>query len=134
MDKKIKELCSYRQQKANTHIECAEILLAQERYSDSIILSCFSVFDAVNALNGLSNLNPKTHMEIFNTFYNNFVANKVFDSRVGEILERSHVMYEKIAFEDMYFPTKEQAEAQLLDAKMLKTLVRNYIDMKDLTE
>lgn len=134
MTKETKELCEYRLKKCSTQLESSELLLKNEKYNDAIILACFSIYNGVNALNGLSNFNPKTHMEIFNTFYNNFVANKVFDSRVGEILERSHVMYEKIAFEDMYFPTKEQAEAQLLDAKMLKTLVRNYIDMKDLTE
>ena len=61
MDKKTKELCSYRQNKANSHIESAELLLKKEMYSDSIILSCFSVFDAVNALNGLNNLTPKTY-------------------------------------------------------------------------
>lgn len=131
MTKEIKELCAYRQQKCNTHIECAESLFEKGLYFDSIILSCFSVYDGVNALNGLSNFSPKTHMEIFNTFYNNFVASKVFDPRVGEILERAHVIYERIAFEDMYVPTKEQAEKQLTDAKLLKTLVRNYIDLKE---
>ena len=132
MDKKTKELCSYRQQKANTHIECAEILLAQERYSDSIILSCFSVFDAVNALNGLNNLTPKTYNEIFDTFYSTYVASKVFDTRVGDLLQKSHCMYEKIAFEDMHSTTKEEAENQLNDAKLLLTLIRNYIDLKDI--
>ena len=132
MDKKIKELCSYRQHKSNTHIEGAEALLKKEMYHDSIILSCFSVFDGVNALNGLNNFTPKTHMEIFDTFYNTFVESKVFDNRVGELLQKAHGMYEKIVFEDFYTPTKEDAESQLADAKLLYTLVRNYIDLKDM--
>ena len=132
MDKKIKELCTYRQNKASTHIESSEALLKKEMYGDSIILSCFSVFDAVNALNGLNNLTPKNHNEIFDTFYSSYVESKVFDSRVGEILQKAHGMYEKIIFEDMHIATKEEAETQLADAKLLYTLVRNYIDLKDM--
>ncbi len=132
MDKNTKELCSYRQNKANSHIESAELLLKKEMYSDSIILSCFSVFDTVNALNGLNNLTPKTYNEIFDTFYKTYVASKVFDNRVGELLQNAHCMYEKIAFEDMHTTTKEEAETRLNEAKLLYTLVRNYIDLKDM--
>ena len=132
MDSKIKELCSYRQEKASSHIASAEALLKKELYNDSIILSCFSVFDAVNALNGLNNLTPKNHNEIFDTFYNAYIENKVFDTRIGELLQKAHGMYEKIIFEDMHIATKEEAETQLADAKLLYTLVRNYIDLKDM--
>ena len=128
MGSSIKDLSSYRFEKAEEDIKTAEVLLENMMLTASINRSYYAIFHGMRAVTALSGFDSSKHSGIIAYFNQNFIKKGIFDKSMSETIKSAYRIREKSDYEDFYIVSKQEAIEQLEHAKEFLSIIEKYLD------
>ena len=87
MQPKIRDLCTYRIEKAQNDLKAAKFLLEQKLFSQSLNRSYYAIFHITRALLALDEFESRKHTGIIAYFNKEYIAKGIFDKRFAKIIK-----------------------------------------------
>jgi len=89
MQPKIRDLCTYRIEKAHNDLKAAKFLLEQKLFSQSLNRSYYAIFHITRALLALDEFESRKHTGIIAYFNKEYIAKGIFNKRFAKIIKYS---------------------------------------------
>ena len=131
MEGSIKDLSTYRYEKAKRNLEIAEMLIGEDAFDFSLNRSYYSVFDAMRAVNALDGFDSSKHSGVIAYFNQHFLKTGKLDPSLSAIIKQASSLREKSDYEDFYRSTREEAEDTLEQAQRFIKAVGSYLQAED---
>lgn len=128
MEKRLKDLCKYRIKKAKDDLESSDIMYQNQKFSQSINRSYYSIFHAPRALLALDKFDSKKHSGIIAFFIKNYIKTGKFEKEFGQILTSAENIRIQSDYDDFFIASKQQAEEQLEKARKFLDKIETYIN------
>lgn len=129
MEGSLKELASYRIDRAKEMLAAAEDNLKAGQLRTSLNRSYYGVFHAMRAANVLRGFDSSKHSGVIAFFNKVFLKDNLMDRRLSQIIKDTSYLREKSDYDDFYIASREEAETQLMNAKKFVNAVENYINI-----
>jgi uncharacterized protein (UPF0332 family) len=127
MDRTPQSLAKYRIEKANTELEIAKNLFANDYLAKSLNSSYYSMFHATRALLAFEKVDSKRHSGIINFFNNLFIRTGKIDSEYFTYLSTAFNIRQQSDYKDFYIASKEDAEKQINNAEKFISMIKQYL-------
>lgn len=127
MEGSIKELASYRLQRAKEMLTASEDNLNVKQYRTSLNRSYYAIFHAMRAVNSLEGYDSSKHSGVIAFFTQTFLKTEKIDRSMAKIIKESSYLREKSDYDDFYIASKDEAEKQLEKAKVFVSTVEDYM-------
>ena len=128
MDDRIKDLSKYRMEKANDELETSEIMLDNNKYSQSINRSYYAIFHAVRSLLALKKFDSSRHSGVIAYFNQHFIKSGDIETEYSKILTTAYKFRNDSDYKDFYIITREEAEVQIENAKKFINKIQSYLN------
>lgn len=128
MEKRLRDLCNYRIKKAKDDLESSDIMYQNQKFSQSINRSYYSIFHATRALLALDKFDSKKHSGIIAYFIKNYIKTGKFEKQIGQILTSAENIRIQSDYDDFFIASKQQAEEQLEKARKFVDEIETYIN------
>lgn len=106
----IKELSSYRLEKAKRNLEVVSLLIEDEYYNFAINRAYYAAFDAMRAVNALDGFDSSKHSGVIAHFNQNYIKTGLFNTETSKVIKKASILREKSDYEDFFEATKKDAE------------------------
>ena len=127
MDSSVKDLSSYRINRAEEMLQSAESTLNNDDIRTSLNRSYYAIFHAMRALNALDGFDSSKHSGVIAHFNQFFVKTGKIDSRFSNVVKDASYLREKADYDDFYIVSRKEAIDQLESAKGFLEEVKAYI-------
>jgi hypothetical protein len=127
MEERIVNLAKYRIEKAETDLEAAKLLLANNLFAQSLNRSYYAIFHAARALLAFDKFDSKKHSGIIAYFNQKYINTGMFGKEYSKIIMSAERIRNKSDYSDFYFATKQEAESQMRQAEKFVEGVRQFI-------
>ena len=130
MEGNVKNLASYRLEKAERNLDLAKNLCEAGAYSFALNRTYYAVFDAISAVNAFDGFDSSKHSGVIAHFNLNHVKTGHFNPKVSAIVKKASLLREKSDYEDFFEADMEDAEETIEEVQLLIDSVRDYLDLK----
>lgn len=127
MEGSMKELAFYRMEHAKEMLIAAEENFKMGQYKTSLNRSYYGIFHAMRAVNILEGFDSSKHAGVIAYFNKSFLKSHKLDRNLSRIVKEASFLREKSDYDDFYIATREEAEAQLENAKRFVEAVEDYM-------
>ena len=127
MDRDLLDLSKYRLQKAKEDLDSATVLFENQKYSQSLNRSYYSMFHSTRALLALDKFDSKKHSGVISFFNQSYIKSGKIESVYGRMLMDAQRTRTKSDYDDFYVASKDEAEKQLEDAKAFVEKIYQYL-------
>lgn len=127
MEKRQLDLSAYRLEKARDEMETAALMLANNKISQSINRSYYSMFHAVRALLALDQFDSKKHTGIISYFNQYYIKTKKIEPEFASMLTAAFKIRNESDYNDFYIASRDDAYLQLENAKKFLIKIDEYI-------
>jgi len=128
MEKRQLDLSNYRLEKAKGDLETAELNLKNNKLSQSINRSYYSMFHAARALLALDKLDSKKHTGVISLFNQHYIKPGKIELEFSRMLFDAFEIRNENDYNDFYIAVKEDAKIQLENAKKFLKRIQEYIE------
>lgn len=128
MDKKRKDLCRYRLEKAETCLSSARGLVQLEDYCGAANRSYYSIFHCIRSLLALEGVDFSKHSGVMAYFQRNYVKTGIFEKEYSKILTEAFQVRSDSDYDDYYIISKEEVEIQIQNAQNFFNGIVNYVN------
>ena len=122
-----KELSEYRLEKSAAMIEKAEVLFNSHHYKGSNNRSYYAILHSLRAVLDLVGYDSKKHSGVIAEFQRAFVKTNISEREYSKMIMAASEIRNASDYDDYYIASKDEAQAQLANAKKLYTRVFSYI-------
>lgn len=110
MEGSLKELVSYRMERAKEMLEASEENLKMNQYRTSLNRSYYAVFHAMRAVNTLDGFDSSKHSGVIAHFNKEFLKEGKLDRNLYKIIKDTSYLREKSDYDDFYIASRQEAE------------------------
>jgi uncharacterized protein (UPF0332 family) len=128
MEKRLLDLSAYRLEKAADDLDTADLMFKNNKLSQSINRSYYSMFHAVRALLALSVLDSKKHTGVISFFNKHYIKPGKIEPEYSKMLSNAFDIRNDSDYDDFYIAPREDAQIQLENAKKFLKRIREYIE------
>lgn len=128
MDKRRLDFSTYRLEKAKDDLETAELMLKNNKLSQSINRSYYSMFHAARALLALDKFDSKKHTGVISFFNKHYIKTGKIEPEFSKMLTGAFDIRNESDYSDFYIAAKEDAQVQCENAKKFLKRIREYIE------
>ncbi len=121
------DLSNYRIKKAMDDLEASELMIKNNKFSQSINRSYYSMFHAVRALLALESFDSKKHSGIIAHFNQYYIKPKKIETEYSKMLTSAFKFRSDSDYNDFYIASLEDAKIQFENAKKLLKRIQKYI-------
>ena len=129
MEKRQLDLSAYRLEKAKDDLDTAELVFKNNKFSQSINRSYYSMFHAVRALLALDKYDSKKHTGVISFFNQNYIKPGKIESDFSNMLTAAFKIRNKSDYNDFFIAAREDAQIQLENAKKFMKRIKEYIEV-----
>ncbi len=130
MQPKIRDLCTYRIEKAQNDLKAAKFLLEKKLFSQSLNRSYYAIFHITRALLALDEFESRKHTGIIAYFNKEYIAKGIFDKRFAKIIKGAERMRNRSDYDDFYIVSKDETTEQLGNAEAFIKEIETFIRKK----
>ena len=130
MPHKIKDLCTYRIEKARADLKASRVLLDQDLFSQSLNRSYYAIFHITRALTALDGFETRKHTGLIGYFNREYIAGGIFDKKYSKIIKGAERMRNRSDYDDFYIVSKDDTRKQLENAEVFIEEIEKYIREK----
>lgn len=127
MQDKLFDLSKYRMEKAKDDLETSEIMVKNNKYSQSINRSYYAMFHAVRSLLALSKFDSQKHSAIISYFNHHFIKSSKIEVEYSKMLTIAFKFRNDSDYKDFYTITHQDAELQLENAKKFIKRIQKFL-------
>lgn len=128
MEKRQLDLSAYRLDKSRDDLETARINLENNKFSQSINRSYYSIFHAIRALLALDKFDSKKHTGVISFFNKNYIKTGEIEPEFSRMVSDAFDMRKDSDYNDFFIAAREDAQTQLQNAEKLLKRIKKYID------
>lgn len=128
MEKRQLDLSAYRLDKARDDLETARINLENNKFSQSINRSYYSIFHAIRALTALDKFDSKKHTGVISFFNKNYIKTGKIETEFSRMVADAFDMRKDSDYNDFFVAAREDAQTQFENAGKLLKRIQKYID------
>lgn len=128
MEKRQLDLSLYRLDKSRDDLETARINLENNKFSQSINRSYYSIFHAIRALSALDKFDSKKHTGVISFFNKNYIKTGEIEPEFSRIVADAFDMRKDSDYNDFFIAAREDAQIQMENAGKLLKRIQKYID------
>lgn len=121
-------LSKHRLQKAKDELESSRILFENNKLTQSINRSYYSIFHATRALLALEKFDSRKHTGIIGYFNKNFIKTGKIEKEYSRILMDAQDFRNDSDYDDFFVIAKEVVEKQLTEASDFIKRIESYIE------
>lgn len=129
MEKRLLDLSAYRLEKAADDLDTADLMFKNNKLSQSINRSYYSMFHAVRALLALAILDSKKHSGVISFFNTHYIKPGKIEPEYSKMLSNAFDIRNDSDYDDFYIAPREDALIQLENAKKFLKRIREYIEI-----
>jgi len=122
-----KDLSKHRLQKAKDDLESSQLLFENNKLSQSINRSYYSIFHAARALLALEDFDSKKHTGIIAFFNKHFVKSGRIGKEYSKIIMDAQDFRNDSDYDDFFIISKEETLHQLNDAAKFIFMIEGFI-------
>jgi len=122
-----KDLSKHRLQKAKDDLESSQLLFDNNKLSQSINRSYYSIFHAARALLALENFDSKKHTGIIAFFNKHFVKPGKIGKEYSKIIMDAQDFRNDSDYDDFFIISKDETLNQLNDASKFICMIEGFI-------
>ena len=130
MDQDRIKISKDRMKKSAQEYGSAEKLIELEDYNSAINRAYYAVFHVVSALLILDGLSFKTHSAVITKFQELYIKTGVFEKKLSDIIRDLYKDRIDSDYEDFFWASREDAEAQVKNAEIFIKTVRPYVESR----
>lgn len=127
MENSLAVLISYRLERAREMLYASEDNLKSNQYGTSLNRSYYAVFHAIRAVNLLDGFDSSKHSGVIAHFNQRYLKEGKLDRELSKIIKDTSYMREKSDYDDFYIASRQEAEAQLANARRFVSAVEEYL-------
>ena len=127
MESEIKELATYRLNRAFETLEVAKTLLVNGKYKDANNRSYYAVFYGIKAVYALEGRDFKKHKTLLANFNKEYVATQIFPREFGKRISALALIREQSDYNDFYIASKQESQQQVDTAEGLLAEIKQYL-------
>lgn len=128
MEDSLKELATYRMERAKEMLVASEENLNIAQYRTSLNRSYYAVFHAMRAVNILEGYDSSKHSGVIAYFTQTFLKTERLDRNLSKIIKEASYLREKSDYDDFYIASKEEARSQLENAKVFLQKISEFMN------
>jgi uncharacterized protein (UPF0332 family) len=128
MEKKQLDLSAYRLEKAKEDLETAGSNFNDNKLSQSINRSYYTMFHAARALLALDKFDSKKHTGVISFFNQHYIKTGKIEPEYSKMLTAAFKIRNKSDYNDFYIAAREDAQIQLENAKKFLKRLEEYIE------
>jgi uncharacterized protein (UPF0332 family) len=121
-------LSKYRIEKAQSELASAQVNLRDERFAQSLSDSYYAIFHSLRAVLALDGKDYKKHSAVISFFLKDYIKSGLFPQEMSAMIQGAFQTRAQADYEDFYVATNEDAETQLINARMIVDAARGYIE------
>ena len=127
MESEIKELATYRLNRAFETLDVAKTLLVNGKYKDANNRSYYAVFYGIKAVYALEGRDFKKHKTLLANFNKEYVATQIFPREFGKRISALALIREQSDYNDFYIASKQESQQQVDTAEDLLAEIKQYL-------
>lgn len=127
MESEIKELATYRLNRAFETLEVAKTLLVNGKYKDANNRSYYAVFYGIKAVYALEGRDFKKHKTLLASFNKEYVSTQIFPREFGKRISALALIREQSDYNDFYIASKQESQQQVDTAEDLLAEIKQYL-------
>ena len=127
MESEIKELATYRLNRAFETLEVAKTLLVNGKYKDANNRSYYAVFYGIKAVYALEGRDFKKHKTLLTSFNKEYVSTQIFPREFGKRISALALIREQSDYNDFYIASKQESQQQVDTAEALLAEIKQYL-------
>lgn len=131
MESSLRELASYRMERAFEMLIAAEDNLKIGQYKTSLNRSYYAIFHAMRAANITKGFDSSKHSGVIAFFNKEYLKENIIDRKMSPIIKNSSFFREKSDYDDFFIASKKDAEKQLKNAKIFLNVVEDYLKLEN---
>ena len=108
----------------------AKLLLADKEYKGAANRSYYTAFHSLRAVLILDEFDSKKHSGIIAKFRENYLQTELFSKEISDYISSLFRVRSASDYDDFYIISKEEAKAQLENAKAIIEQVKLYLSKK----
>ena len=132
LDAELKNLSQARLAHAKDCLHEAEILFDANEYKGTANRSYYAAFHAMRAVLILDGFDSKKHSGIIAKFRELYLKTDLFDRNVSDAISSLFRVRSASDYDDFYIVSKQDARLQLEHAKMMVSLIANYLQTRQI--
>lgn len=127
MQPDLKALCRYRLDRAKEDIRTSEVNIENGLYKGVVNRSYYAIFHSIRAVNIMDGFDASKHSSVIAHFNQYHVHTGEFPKDTYKIIDSAYRIREKCDYSDFFIVSKEEAEAQLKEAKVFLESVKKVL-------
>lgn len=127
MDDYVKNLISYRINKAQEELTLAKYCIEQNLFSKSLNCSYYAIFHSVRAVFAIEKKDFKKHSGVISYFIKNYVETGIFEHEMGKIIRTAERERNKGDYRDFFIVSSEEAQRQFAKAEIFHSKVVKFL-------
>lgn len=131
MEERIRELSTYRLERAKEMLRDSKASLDNKQYRTSLNRSYYAVFHGIRSLNCLEDYDSSKHSGCISFFNKTFVKQGKVDKNLSMIIKKTSYYREKSDYEDFFIASEKEALEQLENAKEFVQKIEEYLIAHD---
>lgn len=132
LDADLMNLSAARLAHANDCLHEAEILFTASEYKGTANRAYYAAFHAMRAVLILDGFDSKKHSGIIAKFRELYLKTDLFDRNVSDAISSLFRVRSASDYDDFYIVSKQDAQLQLEHAKMMVSLIANYLQTRQI--
>lgn len=128
MDKRKKDLCDYRLEKAQKCLTSAKALVQLEDFCGAANRSYYSIFHCIRGLLALEGVDFSKHAGVIAYFQKNYVKSGIFEKEYSKIITEAFEIRSESDYDDYYVISKEEVEEQIQNAQFFFDGILKYVN------
>ena len=130
MESRLIDLSRYRLEHAKEDLASASVDFEHGLFAASMNRSYYAIFHAIRAVNSLEAFDSRKHAGVISFFNRTFLkTGRIRDGRrISEIIKNAQHFREKSDYEDFFIASKNDAEAQLQNARSFLRAIESFLN------
>lgn len=130
MESRVTELSRYRFDCCREALTDAEIMFDAGRYKNALNRAYYAVFHGMRAVNALDGFDSGKHSGVIAHFNQLYVKAGIFPREASKIVKLASESREKADYLDFFVASREEAEAQIAQARAFASMIEEYLKEK----
>jgi uncharacterized protein (UPF0332 family) len=127
MEGSVIDLSRYRLETAKEDLKTAKDNLRDGNLRASVNRSYYAIFHALRSVLALDQFDSGKHSRIIARINHNYVKTGIFDKTLSKAVDTAFRLREKADYQDFFVVSKEDAEAQIVKAEQVMTVIEAYV-------
>ena len=121
-------LSKHRMQKAGDDLQASQLLLENNKLTQSINRSYYSIFHATRALLALESFDSRKHTGVISFFNKHFIKTGRLEKKYSSILMDAKDFRKDSDYDDVFVVSRDEAAKQLSDARAFIERIKSFIE------